>query len=105
MRRQKDILYLLISGFVLSVILVISNVYHNHATSTISETLQLEVLPIEPRFDKTTLEKIKQRTKVDPRFEVSTSVASTSAPSPTIKPSAAVSPTFSPTVTATPSGR
>ena len=103
MKKHKDILVLVISGFSLTVIWIASNVYHNHATSTVSETLQLQVNPIEPRFDTDTLERIKLRKVVDPKFEAQP-VASPSAPSQT-PANTSSTPTLTPSLSATPSGR
>lgn len=96
MKRQKDLLLLLISGFILTVIWIVATVKHNIDTSTISDALRVEVTSIVPKFDTKTLDVIKSKTNVDPRFEVQTPLASPSAATPT--------PTKIPSITVTPTG-
>ena len=68
-RAQKDILYISISSFVLVVLWVGFNLYHAYVTSTIEPDLQIKILPIEPRFDTETIEKLKTREKITPLYE------------------------------------
>ncbi len=78
-RVERDILFVLISSFVLTVAWVGFNLYHKWATSTISDSLQIQIKPIRPDFDLRTLEKLKAREKVSPVFE-----AKSPSPTPTI---------------------
>jgi len=113
---QKDILYLTGSMFIIVVILVCSNLYHAYATSTISKDLQMQIIPIEGKFDTATIEKIKNRKEVSSNFAANNSPiqASPSAKNvpdfdllyPSIKsapitpnPTGAILPTEAPTVT------
>lgn len=68
--KQKDILFLLISAFVLVVAWIIFSIYHKSITSTISETLSVQIIPINPNFDAKTLEKIKERNSVAPLYQI-----------------------------------
>ena len=69
---QKDILYISISSCVLVVMWVGFNIYHAHVTSTIEPNLQLQIQPIEPRFDSQVIADLKRRQTVSPIFELST---------------------------------
>lgn len=80
--KQKDILLLIIPGFFLIIIWVIFSIYHNSVTSTIPENLTLQIAPIIPTFDKTTIEVLKKRTQVTPIFELSKSSSQTATPTP-----------------------
>jgi hypothetical protein len=98
MKKQRDILFILISGFILTVIWIAATVKHNVDTSTVSKDLQIEVQPIEPNFDLKTLGKIKERHNVDPSFEIGAHIASSSSVSPT--PTITITPTGSASVSA-----
>ena len=94
--RQNDLLLLVISIFVIVVIWIGTNLYHAFVTSTITETQNIQVTPIDPQFDREVLEKLKSRTVVDPLFEADSIAASTPA---TPSPSISVRPSISPTAT------
>lgn len=72
--KQKNILILVISAFVIVLAWIAFTVYHNLETSTIPDALSIKIIPINPTFDEKTIEKIKQRKKVAPLFQVVTSV-------------------------------
>lgn len=74
---RTDILFLSISFFAIVFVWVASNVFHEWVTTTISEDLQLQIIPIAPKFDTATIDKLKERQRVDPLFNlVETPVAS-----------------------------
>ncbi len=79
-RVEKDILFVLISSFALTVAWIGFNLYHKWATSTITSSLQIQIKPIAPDFDLNTLAKLKTREKIAP-FETKAT------PSPTLAPS------------------
>lgn len=83
---QKDILFFSISLFAIVVAWVAFSLYHSFVTTTISENLQMQIVPIEPKFDTATIEILKQREKVEPLFEFQLDSSSASTP-------AALSPT------------
>lgn len=62
--KKKDILLLLISGFILVVAWVGFNIYHTLATSTVSETVVQQILPIPGTFDMRSIEELKKRKKI-----------------------------------------
>lgn len=69
--KQKDILLLLIPAFILVLSWIVFNIYHNTATSTITEVVSSDILPIKPNFDTKTIEEIKKRKKSAPIYELS----------------------------------
>lgn len=85
--RQKDILIILILLFVFVVAWVGSSIYHNAVSSTISETTNQDISPIIPTFDTKTINKLKQRQKINPSFELGSIT-----PTPTPIPSEILSP-------------
>lgn len=105
MKRQRDILFLLISGFILTAIWISSAVYHNYASSTITDALQLEINPIDPRFDTKTLDQIKSRNDIEPVFEAQVASNSAPTPTPTSEILKTTRVTITPTISASPSAR
>lgn len=68
MKRQREILTLLISAFIVVIAWVIANIYHNAYASTINSTLSEEIIPISPNFNTAVLEKLKTRKYIDPIY-------------------------------------
>ena len=63
--KRKDILLLLIPGFILTIFWIAFTVYHNHITPTISTDLQEQIMPINPSFNTNVIEKLRQRTQTE----------------------------------------
>lgn len=63
---QKDLLFIAISSFVVTAAWVGFNVYHEWATSKITPELQVQITPITPSFDITTINNLKNRRVVQP---------------------------------------
>lgn len=63
--KEKDLFYLVISIFVLSVLWIGFNIYNSFATSTIDEVLQEQITPINPTFDTATIEQLKKRESIN----------------------------------------
>lgn len=99
--KQKDILIILISTFILVVAWIGFNIYHNSVTSTISETLGVRISPINPDFNIKDINALKERKKVTPILDATASLATPSA-TPTTQPTPST-PTPSPIITPTPS--
>ncbi len=76
--KGKEALFIVISSFFLTVIWIASNVYHSYATSTIDPLLRVQIEPIAPDFDQSTIEAVKKREKIAP--ETSTIILTTPAP-------------------------
>lgn len=83
--KQKDILFLLVSASILVFAWIAFSIYHNLATSTISQTLETSISPINPAFDKKTLEALRKREKAVPVYKLQNEPVS---PTPISSPSA-----------------
>ena len=70
--KQKDILFILISSFVVVVAWIGFNLYDIWANSTISQEIQLELTPIDPQFDPQTIKLLKNRENINPLFSQAT---------------------------------
>lgn len=88
--KGKELLFIVISSFILTVIWIASNVYHSYVTSTIDPLLQIQIQPISPDFDSATIEKLKKRVKINPENTATANVQAS--PTPTLQP-APLSPT------------
>ncbi|MBI3070384.1 MAG: hypothetical protein HYY87_03740 [Candidatus Levybacteria bacterium] len=80
--KQKDLVFLLASTAILVLAWIAFSVYYNLRTSTIPENINTQITPIQPVFDKKTLEALKQREKTVPVYKVE------SEPTPIGSPSA-----------------
>lgn len=92
--KQKDILFLLISVALLVIAWIVFNIYHNSVTSTISGTLNTNILPISPNFDTATISNLKTREPVVPVFErqkIETPIPTSKTPAINVIPSPAFS--------------
>ncbi|MGI8419306.1 MAG: hypothetical protein ACR2LN_01530 [Candidatus Levyibacteriota bacterium] len=76
--RRKDILFILISSFIVVVAWISFNIYHIWITSTVSETIQPQLAPINPVFDPVTIQDLKKREHIDPLFNKQQSTTHTS---------------------------
>lgn len=77
--KQKDFLIILIPGVVLSILWVVFTIYHNLTTSTIKDPLTFQIMPIEGKFDTKTINKLKEKQRINPLFDI---VASETTPTP-----------------------
>ncbi len=91
--KQRDLLFIAVSSFLLVLFWVFFSVYNSFVTSTISDTLSTQIAPINPTFDTTTIDKLKTRSHVDPLFEASpaASLTGTATPPATSSPGGSVS--------------
>ncbi len=80
--KQKDVLLLIISSFTLIVFWIAFNVYHNIITSTIPETLNIQITPIDATFDTKTISALKQRVQVAPIYSPLATQSATVPPPP-----------------------
>lgn len=94
--KQKDILFIFISSFIVVAAWIGFNIYHIWATSTVSEDLQLELTPIAPAFDDQTMGQLKTRENINPIFASQASASAVPTPIQKI-----VTPTASPVTTIT----
>lgn len=107
---KREVIYLLVSTFILVLAWIGFSVYDNYTTSTITPAVTFQIAPIQSSFDLQTIEAIKQRIKTPPLFEMertaTPAATATLTPIPTISvtPVASVSSTPTPTasISATP---
>jgi hypothetical protein len=85
-KAQKDILYIAISSFILVVIWIGFSIYHAYVDSTIEPDLQIQIEPIEPTFDKETINNIRNRQGVLPVYELDAQQAETASPEAELTP-------------------
>ncbi len=98
--KKNDILLILVPTFLCVVAWIGFSIYDNIVTSTISEPLNMQIIPINPKFDTDTINNLKKRNNVTPLYQlgvtVENEVAPIASPTATITPT----PTSSPTATA-----
>lgn len=71
--KRKDILLILIPSFLFVLAWTGFSIYHSFVNSTISESLDTQILPINPSFDTSTITSLKNRMHVDPIYEITPS--------------------------------
>jgi hypothetical protein len=97
--KRKDILSILVPLFIFVLAWIGFSILHNVATSTISQTLSTQILPIAPNFDTNTIDKLKQRQNIATVYQTTVPVQNIIIPTAT---ASAVTPTPTPTITAQP---
>jgi hypothetical protein len=83
--KQNEIALILFSILILVAIWIGSNVYHAHIESDSSGVQGIQVMTIDPKFEKEVIGRLKNRTKIDPLFQ-SSSAASPIRITPTASP-------------------
>lgn len=68
--KRSEIILVLISTTVIVFAWVAFSVYHNFITSTIPETVNTNIQPINPNFDTQTIDELKKRKKTTPLFQI-----------------------------------
>jgi len=68
--KQKDVLIIIILLFIFTLVWIGGSIYHSAISSTISETTSKDISPIAPVFDTKTIDKLKERQKITPSFEL-----------------------------------
>lgn len=63
------------------------SIYHSSVTSTISENMSQDIAPIVPAFDIKTIDKLRERQKIIPSFDLGSAT-----PSPVVLPTLPPSP-------------
>jgi cell division protein YceG involved in septum cleavage len=82
--KQKDILIIIVLLFIFVLVWMGGSIYHSTVSSTISETTSKDIFPIEPSFDTKAIDKLKERQKIIPSFELG-NVTPTPIALPTLK--------------------
>lgn len=78
--KRKDILLILVPSFIFVLAWMGFSIYHGFINSTISEALNIQIIPINPTFDTATISKLKNRTHVNPIYEINPSLIITPTP-------------------------
>jgi len=86
---QKDVLFVSVSMFIIVAIWLGLSFYHSWVTSTISDDLQLQIIPIAPNFNTKTLNDLKSREKIAPVFDAKAIPTASPTAAITIAPSIA----------------
>ena len=86
MKKQKDILYILIPSFILLVFWIGFTIYNGAVSSTITEVQQVNIKPIAPSFDTATINELKKRKKVTPQNEAIIITEEANQVSPSLEP-------------------
>ena len=68
--KQQDILIIIILLFIFALVWIGGSIYHSANNSTISETTSKDISPIAPVFDTKVIDKLKERQKITPAFEL-----------------------------------
>ncbi|MDO8620956.1 MAG: hypothetical protein Q7R31_01610 [Candidatus Levybacteria bacterium] len=68
--KQKDIILILTLTSIIVISWIAFSVYHNLATSTISQVQSVDIKSINPTFDTKTIDKLKKRDRVSPIYEL-----------------------------------
>lgn len=85
--KQKDVLIIIILLFILVLTWIGGSIYHSAVTSTISEKTNRDISPIAPAFDTKTINKLRERQRITPSFELGNI-----APTPVVLPPQITSP-------------
>lgn len=68
--KQKNVLAIFILLFIVVVAWIGGNIYHNSVSSTIPKGVSDDIKPIKPTFDNAAINKLRQRERINPSFEV-----------------------------------
>ena len=69
-KLKNDLFIILITSFIVIVCWIGFNIYNHAVSSTIDETLKEQITPITGSFDTATVERLNQRTKVSPLYQL-----------------------------------
>jgi hypothetical protein len=78
--KKNDILIILIPTFIFVLVWIGFSIYHSIIASTITDTVNMQITPINPNFDTKTIESLKNRQNVSHIFTASETIG---APTPT----------------------
>ncbi len=102
--KKRELILILVSTFIIVVIWVGFNIYHNFVTSTISNNEAIQIAPINPNFDTKTISELKQREMVTPFYNATGSSVVSPTPTPLPIPSVSPAPVSTQSATAASSG-
>lgn len=76
--KQRDILFLVISTFILILSWIGFSIYHNLVSSTITGPVEEKISQINPTFDTKTIDRLKERKNIEPTFQTKSNEATES---------------------------
>jgi hypothetical protein len=79
--KQKNVVLVLFSFMILTIAWMGFSFYHAAVTSTIDETLSIQIQPISPRFNEQTLDLLNKRTPIAPSYVLTEGIPSSGSPS------------------------
>lgn len=88
---RKDVLFLSISTFVLTLAWLGFSLYHRWVTTTITPELQQQIEQIAPNFDTQTINELKQRENIQPDYEMNDGTIVSPTSTLSLTPTASVS--------------
>jgi hypothetical protein len=68
--KQKDILVIIVLLFIFVLTWIGEGIYHSAVNSTVSEETNRDISPIAPVFDTKIIDKLKERQRITPSFEL-----------------------------------
>lgn len=86
--KKREVLFILISILILVVTWVAFNIYHSSVTSTIPDSLSIQIEPIDATFDEKTIDALKKRDTVQGLYTIiaSSSASVTPTTTPVLSP-------------------
>ncbi|OGH13564.1 MAG: hypothetical protein A3H50_00250 [Candidatus Levybacteria bacterium RIFCSPLOWO2_02_FULL_37_10] len=93
--KQRDVLFLAISTFVLITAWIGFSIYHNLMSSTITKPVAEKIVPLNPNFDTKTIDSLKEREKIEAVFQTKNKQSSESAAGNVIEASSTITPSTS----------
>lgn len=84
--KQRNLLIILVPILILTVLWVISNVYHSHVNSTISLPVATDIIPIQGTFNQDAIERIKARKRIEVLNQINVNISETPSPTPSPGP-------------------
>lgn len=89
--KRNEVLFFLVATFVVVIAWVVFTILHNKLSSTISESLNMQIQQINPSFDTKTITSLKTRVQVTPATDIKqvipekqSSISAQPSPIPTI---------------------
>jgi len=79
--KQKDILIIIVLLFIFTLIALGSSIYTNTVTSTISESVDQDIKPIDKTFDTKAIDNLKSREKIIPSYDLENPIPTLLSPS------------------------
>ena len=68
--KRKDLLIILIPSFIFVILWIVFSIHHAINTPTITDSENMQIIPISPNFDTKAIEFLKKREIVTPIYEI-----------------------------------